>query len=270
MGKVVRFSDFKKYFENSSIKDQSELGTVLDANILITLSYDPKEYHTRVLDFLRDEIYSRGFKCFTTVNTTMEYLEFHRRLLMTEGLRDSIDKYSKLDLSNKKKQIIRAKSTILAAREKNNKADPVFYDREIKAIREAFASSGMPGVNAWKALSEQYVKHALHEEYKNLTKLNIGYVSINNKNQAEYFHKEMKWEDAIDICAVTCAGFSDTMILNALMCTKFHFAISLDKDMAYATLADDRLKDVVMPDELIESDEPLRKLCEAVRCNYGN
>lgn len=260
MGRVVRFSEFKNYFRNLSISSSEELGTVLDANILITLSYEPKKYHSRVKNFLRDEIYAQGIKCFTTVNTTMEYLEFHRRLLMTEGLRDSIDQYSKLNLSNKKKQAIRTKSTILATREKNQKADPIFYDREIKQIREAFARSGYRGLKAWQGLSEVFVKRALHIEYENLKKLDVQYVSINDKENVRYFEKELSWSDAIDICSGTCAGFSDSMILNALMCTKFKFAISLDIDFAYATLVDSSLKDVVMPDELIDNDEVLQKL----------
>ena len=260
MGKVVRFSEFKKYFENSSITSKDELGTVLDANVLITLSYEPKKYHSRIKEFLRDEIYSRGITCFTTVNTTMEYLEFHRRLLMTEGLRDSIDQYSKFNLSNKKKQAIRTRSTILASREKNQKADPVFYDREIKMIREAFAQSGEKGLESWKALSQLFVQKGLHTEYKNLQKLNVEYVSINNEENSHFFHKDLNWPDAIDICSVTCAGFSDSMILNALMCSKFQFAISLDADLAYATLSDPFLKDIIMPDDLIDNDDVLKKL----------
>ena len=62
---------------------------------------------------------------------------------MTEGLRDAIDSASKWDLPNKKKQLIRTQSTLLNNREKNNKADPVFYDREIKKIREGFYETGM-------------------------------------------------------------------------------------------------------------------------------
>lgn len=260
MGRVVRFSEFDEYFKESSISSADEMGTVLDANVLITLSYDPKKYHTRVKDFLRDEIYGKGIKCFTTVNTTMEYLEFHRRLLMTEGLRDSIDQYSKIKLSNKKKQAIRTKSQILKNRENTQKADPVFYDREIKQIRESFAKSGMKGLQSWKGMSELFVKNGLQDEYKNLKKLNIEYVSINNKDNEHYFHKDLSWPDAIDICSVTCAGFSDSMILNALMCTRFQFAVSLDKDLAYATLSDSSLKDIIMPDDLIDSDDVLSGL----------
>jgi hypothetical protein len=260
VGKVVRFSNFNEYYKQLPISDESELGTILDANVLIALSYDPKKYHSRIHEFLRDQIYSINIKCFTTVNTTMEYLEFHRRLLMTEGLRDAIDQYSKLNLSNKKKQAIRARSSILATREKHHGSDPVFYDREIKAIRAAFAKSGMAGLGLWKGLSEEFVGEALQEEYKNLNSLNVDYVSINSKAKEAYFHKDLKWEEAIEICSTTCAGFSDAMILNALMCTKFHFAISLDSDMAFATLADDSLKDVVMPDELLDNDEVLCKL----------
>ena len=143
MGKVIRFSKFSKYIKELNDSGIFPSGTILDANLIITLSYSPKKYHTRTLEFLNKEIYSRDIQCYTTVNTTSEYLEFYRRLLMTEGLRDAIDSASKWDLPNKKKQLIITQSTLLNNREKNNKADPVFYDREIKKIREGFYETGM-------------------------------------------------------------------------------------------------------------------------------
>ena len=47
------------------------------------------------------------------------------------------------------------------------------------------------------------------------------------------------------------AGFSDSMILNALQCSTLPFAVSLDSDLAYSVMANPSLKDVLMPDELI-------------------
>lgn len=260
MGKIVRFSKFKNYIKDLNDSGIFPQGTILDANLIITLSYSPKKYHTRTIDFLNKEIYSRGIQCYTTVNTTSEFLEFHRRLLMTEGLRDSIDSASKLNLPNKKKQLIRAQSTMLYNREKNNKADPVFYDREIKKIREGFYESGEAGKKLWIYLCEAFVAGKLQLEFENLEKLNVKYISPNDKDQMELFIKEMTWANAINICSETCAGFSDSMILNALECTSFQFAVSLDSDIAFAVLSNSTMKDVIMPDDLIDSSEALSKL----------
>jgi predicted nucleic acid-binding protein len=257
MGKVVRFSAFSEYVKELN---QPISGTILDANVIIALSYTPKKYHTRTLDFLNKEIYSRGINCYTTVNTTLEFLEFHRRLLMTEGLRDSIDASSTLDLPNKKKQLIRAQSTILANREKNNKVDPIFYDREIKRIREGFYESGTAGKNLWKALCEAFLVGRLQREYVNMNNLKVDYLSPHEESQKTFFRRGLKWEDAIGICSETCAGFSDSMILNALESTTFPFAVSLDSDIAFAVLSNSSMKDVVMPDGLIDENEALSKI----------
>lgn len=260
MGKVIRFSTFKNYIKKLNESGIFPSGTILDANLIITLSYSPKKYHTRTLEFLNKEIYSRGIQCYTTVNTTSEYLEFHRRLLMTEGLRDSIDSVSKLDLPNKKRQLIRAQSTLLNNREKNNKADPVFYDREIKKIREGFYESSEVGKKLWISLCDIFLAKKLQQEYVRLESLGVKYISPNDKNQSELFTKEMTWKNAINICSETCAGFSDSMILNALESTSFQFAVSLDSDIAFAVLSNSTIKDVIMPDDLIDSSDALRKL----------
>lgn len=262
MGKVIRFSKFSKYIKELNDSGIFPSGTILDANLIITLSYSPKKYHTRTLEFLNKEIYSRDIQCYTTVNTTSEYLEFYRRLLMTEGLRDAIDSASKWDLPNKKKQLIRTQSTLLNNREKNNKADPVFYDREIKKIREGFYETGDVGKKTWVRLCDIFLVGKLQKEYENLAKMGVSYISPNDKSQSEFFQKEMTWENAINICSETCAGFSDTMILNALESTTFPFAVSLDSDIAFAVLSNSTMKDVVMPDDLIDSSDALRKLIQ--------
>jgi hypothetical protein len=252
MGRVVRFSEFDKYLIELKDKNVKVEGTILDANIIITLSYSPKKYHTRTYDFIKDKIQRNNISLYTTVNTTQEYLEFHRRLLLTEGLRTVIHPSSKNVLPNKKKQVIRAQSSILQARETHHKADPVFKDGEIKAIREVFFNSGNAGVNLWKGLCKQYLKNPLEIEFKALTKLNIDYLSMYKDDQKEIFHKKITWEDAISICSDIGAGFSDSMILNALQATSLPFAISLDSDLGHAVMANPQLKDILMPDEIVD------------------
>ncbi len=90
MGTVVRFSEIDSYLSNLKSKGERVDGTILDANIIITLSYSPKKFHTRVSDFIKNKILANNMNLYSTVNTTQEFLEFHRRLLLTEGLRTAI------------------------------------------------------------------------------------------------------------------------------------------------------------------------------------
>lgn len=260
MGQVIRFSEFENYYKKLITNRKNVEGVILDANVLITLSYSPKKFHTRIYNFLRDKIEKNNIACYTTVNTTQEFLEFHRRLLLTDGLRTAVHASSKIKLTNKKRAVIHAQSSKLAVREKNNAADPVFYDREIKIIRNIFCNSGKAGFELWQGLCDIYLSKQLSDEFKNLNDLNIEYISHHKKEMEQFFNKDISWKGAIDICSDVGIGFTDSMILNALQCTSFPLVISLDSDLAFAVIANKNLKDVVMPDELIDKNENLRNL----------
>ncbi|MCB0367728.1 MAG: hypothetical protein H6624_20255 [Bdellovibrionaceae bacterium] len=260
MGRVVPFSHFEDYYSQLTQDNRVIDGTILDANVIITLSYSPKKYHSRLTKFLSEQLHPKEIAYFTTVNTTFEYLEFHRRLLMTEGLRDAVDEFSALQLPRKKRQSVRYHSGRLKNRENTQGTDPVFYDREIKDIRKAFCASGEKGIQLWSSLSMAFLNPKLQQEFENLETLGIKYLSIHNKKQRPFFVGALKWEDAIKICTNSCAGISDAMILNALQTTTFPFAISLDTDVIYAVLSNPNLKDIVVPDDLIADDKELRSL----------
>ena len=76
MGRVVRFSEFDDYFRDISLRGIKTEGTILDANVIITLSLLTKKYHTRLDNFVQKKILGNGIALFTTVNTTQEYLEY--------------------------------------------------------------------------------------------------------------------------------------------------------------------------------------------------
>jgi len=252
MGQVVRFSEFDDYLADLKRQGISVEGAILDANVIITLNYEPKKFHTRTFEFVKNKLEKEEIALYTTVNTSQEYLEFYRRLLLTEGLRTAIHPSSGIDLSNKKKQAIKAQSSILYNRETHQGAEPVFNDREIKKIRQSFFQSGKVGIRLWKIICETYLKKQLQMEFKALERLNVSYLSSYKEDQKEIFTKKITWEEAIELCTDVGIGFSDSMILNALQCTHLPFGITLDSDMAYAVMGNPSLKDVVMPDELID------------------
>ena len=260
MGIVVRFSDFDNYLDDLKSRGIDVKGTILDANVIITLTYSPKKFHTRIFKFVASKIINNDINLYTTVNTTQEYLEFYRRLLLTEGLRTALHSSSEINLPDKEREIIRRQSTILQKREQKDEIDPVFFDREIKKIRQSFYSRGEVGLEFWKYLCNEYLKRQLKLEYEVLGKLKINYLSSYSDEGKCFFHKGITWEGAMDICSGIGAGFSDSMILNALQCSSFPFSISLDTDMAFSVLGNSSLKDIVMPDGIIEKNEALSRI----------
>ena len=252
MGRVIPFTEFRSYLASIRSDGSVTRGTILDTNILISLTYEMKSNHEEVMAFLTECIAperDRGFRLFTTVNTRSEFLDFNRRLLMTENLRDVIDEESIWKIPAKAKAQIQYQSGQLKRREQQG-SDPVFNDTQIKAIKSTFSADRFSGNAGWLALCEDFLDGQLDFAEKSLADLGVEYISQHVPTQQEFFHAKIDWPDAKRIAEATCLGLSDAMIINAFQCSRFPFIVSSDFDIGYAVLASKKVKDVVMPDSV--------------------
>ena len=249
MGRVVPFSELTKYL--SSIKKlDTYRGTILDTNVLISSSYEPSndsEDVSQVLDILADE----NYRLFATVNTRSEYLEFQRRLILTESLFDSIDEHSKIRIASR----VRAKIQTLKGSLKTSVISDtdrfeVFNESQLKKIKKEFSAGPHSGQKGWLEICEAYLKDQITLADKDLSDREVEYISPNDPSQVELFSNQISWSAAIDICEKSGTAFSDSMILNALKSSKLFFVVTLDFDIGYAALSDPKMKDVVVPDRL--------------------
>ena len=250
MGRIVCFSEFDGYLEDLKKRGRIE-GAILDTNVIITLSYPAKKFHNSVSDFISNKITKEKINLYSTINTKQEYLEFHRRLLMTEGLRTIVRPESHVNLPPEKRQLIEKQLGSLEKSVQKEKREDFLYDREIKKIRDAFCSMGKVGWKSWKNLCRIYLRKQLQSEHRALENLKINYLSKHRDNGKEFFRQNPSWENAIEICSNMGIGFSDSMILNALQSSIFPFAITLDSDMAFAVSGNPELKDIVIPDDIV-------------------
>jgi len=249
LGRVVPFSELTKYL-NSIEKLDAHRGTILDTNVLISSSYELSNDSvevSKVLDILADE----NYRLFATVNTRAEYLEFQRRLILTESLFDSIDEHSKIRIASR----VRAKIQTLKGSLKTSvisDADrfEVFNDSQLKKIKKEFSAGPHSGQKGWLEICEAYLKDQISLADKDLSDREVEYISPNDPSQVELFNNQVGWPEAIDICEKSGAAFSDSMILNALKSSKLFFVVTLDFDIGYAALSDPNMKDVVVPDRL--------------------
>ena len=130
----------------------------------------------------------------------------------------------------------------------HEKKDLIFSESDLKKIKGTFTGGPHSGLSTWPELSREFLGNQLQRAYEDYSSVGIKYISPHSDEQKDHFHSEMKWEDAIKISSSSALAIFDSMILNALNCSKFSFAISNDIDLAYATLSDPSIKDVVAPD----------------------
>ena len=144
MGQVIPFSKIESYLDGLE-KQGAPKGTILDTNILISSSYelsDTQESVSEILDILNN----KNYRLFATVNTRSEYLEFQRRLILTESLFDTIDEYSKVKISSRAKAKIQTlkgslKTSVMSDKDKFE----VFNESQLKKIKIEFSAGPHSG-----------------------------------------------------------------------------------------------------------------------------
>lgn len=251
MGRVIPFSAIESYLE--SIKDvDAPRGTILDTNVLISASYEIRDSHKDVVNAW-DMLLQKGYRLFATVNTRSEYLEFQRRLILTENLFDLLDEYSTVKIPKKAKAKTQAlkgslKTSLVADPDK----DEVFNESQLKKIKKEFSAGPHSGQKGWLEICDLYLKGQIETEDVALMDRGVEYISPNIESQKELFNTYLGWTGAIGICEKTGTAFSDSMILNALKSSNLLFVVTLDFDIGYAALSDPNMKDVVVPDRLFK------------------
>ena len=251
MGRVIPFSKIESYL-GALEKQDAPKRTILDTNVLISSSYelsDSQEIVSDVLDILK----SKKYRLFATVNTRSEYLEFQRRMILTEGLFDVVDEYSKIKISSRARAKIQ---TLKGSLKTSIASDPdkpeAFNESQLKKIKKEFSAGPHSGQKSWLELCDVYLRDQIKLADQDLIERRVEYISPNEPTQADLFNSTIGWDKAIEICEKSGAAFSDSMILNALKSSKLLFVVTLDFDIGYAALSDPNMKDVVVPDRLFK------------------
>ncbi|HRK06598.1 MAG TPA: hypothetical protein PLZ57_02415 [Pseudobdellovibrionaceae bacterium] len=251
MGKVIPFSEIEFYL-TSIEKSNAPKGTILDTNVLISASYDVRDSHAQITEIL-DILQYKSYRIFATVNTRSEYLEFQRRLILTESLLDLVDEFSIAKLpKNARARIQTLKGSLKTSVAADSEKDEVFNESQLKKIKREFSAGPHSGQKNWLEICDTFLKGKIANEDQSLMDRGVEYISPNDESQKHLFDASLGWPEAIGICEKTGTAFSDSMILNALKASKLTFIVTLDFDVGYAALSDPNMKDVVVPDRLFK------------------
>ena len=249
MGRVIAFSELPDYLSQLKIAPEFR-ATILDSNILITMTYNVRDDYTDVCDALA-VLEEAGYRLLATVNTKAEYLEYQRRIILTEVLLDAVDEHSTLKLPTKARaRITTLKGSIKTAALSDPDRDIVFGDYHLKKIKKEFSAGEHSGKIGWIELCKKFMAGKLQDLEADLRETGIEYVSQHEPSQKNLFNNIIDWPEAMEICEKSGPSFSDSMILNAFRCSRCPFIVSRDFDIGYAVLSDPQLRDAVMPDQM--------------------
>ena len=84
MGQVIQFSKFDDYLHELQKRIPPVEGAILDTNVINTLSHRKRKFYRPISNFIKHKIVKNDIQLYTTVNTSQEYLDFYRRLLITK------------------------------------------------------------------------------------------------------------------------------------------------------------------------------------------
>lgn len=249
MGRIIPFSEFESYLESLTTHGEHK-GAILDTNVLISANYDVRDSHSEVVELL-EALQKLNYRVFATITTRSEYLEFQRRLALTENLLDLVDEFSKVRLPGQVKARIQAfKGHLKASSLADPNRDRVFNESQLKKIKKEFSAGPHSGQLGWLEVCKISLVEKLGYEDQALTELGIEYISPHDNSLNSFFAQKLEWQDAIRISERSGTAFSDAMILNVLKASHLQFVVTLDFDIGYAALCDPGMKDVVVPDRL--------------------
>ena len=232
MGAVVPFSDLPDYLKRIEKAESRPIkATILDTNVLITAAYEVRDEHGDVTRML-DTLVSNGYRLFATVNTKAEFLEFQRRLILTENLLDSIDENSKVKLpKSARARILSLKGTVSSATASDPEKDFIFSDPQLKKIKKEFSAGDHSGQSGWLELCRLFLAGRIRSAESELADRGIEYISQHESSQKDLFHARIDRPLAVLLSEKTGVSFSDSMILNAFQWSRCPFIVSMDFDV---------------------------------------
>lgn len=265
---------FKQFAKKAEAMEHVDI--ILDTNILIAYFDEDHRQFDIVNEFLNrlDEVTDVDF--FSTVTVKSEFLDYRRRFHLTDGLLSLVDEHAmglglslaaKAGINTQKAQLTRRRNPnpgeLPVENEfdiETNPAKRLFYDTEIKNIKKSFRAKDVQDEKGWVAVCRTYLREKLIQD-EELVDSFTSYLSTRNEDhKTKYFdNKEIKWNEATNLCASTGMGYSDAMILNVLKSTTIPYLATLDFDLVYGTSVNVPGKTVLTPDERLSDYKKMLK-----------
>jgi hypothetical protein len=229
-------------------------GFLIDTNILVAATYDLDKYNEIAVNFI-DSLADREIPLYCNVNIRSEFLEIHRRIVISEAILDFEVKCDKTMLPPELASELTSYRNSYERKRKNKPDEPPrkLSESEIKAFKLMMVNiQGNSGDDLWTEFCDNNIGTQIIELWEE-TEIEFGlnFLSLRKEDQELHLNQKPEWEDVVKLMSNPGLSSADAMIVNMLYVSKFEVIASSDVDIAIA-LKKSRLSDkhAIVPDEL--------------------
>ncbi|MFP5520647.1 MAG: hypothetical protein ACLGGX_12140 [Bdellovibrionia bacterium] len=244
MGQALPFSDIDLY-----LKEGTKSGCIVDTNFVIALTEENHAYHEDS-QFLYERLVEYQIPLYCTVTVRTEFIDYQRRIKITETLMDMLSPSSKWKISASVREILKKQKGWID-NQSNEEELPCLTDARIKIAKKVFLPRTQSGQVGWVELCKEYLTDKLLNAWLSLEQdLSLNYIDMRDHASQDLFDKELKWENMYRLSEKTALGSNDSMILNVLVSSSLPFVVSADYDLAYGVMQSSADKVILVPDAL--------------------
>jgi hypothetical protein len=228
MDACLPFSDIDIFLK----KIEKPKGCIADTSFLIALS-DKDHHFFEDAQFMFDKLVEYQIPLFVSVSARSEYVDFIRRLIVTESLMGMLAPTSKWKISASVRKILTSQQGWIDNHAKQERL-PYMNDTRIKICKQTFLPRNQSGQVGWTEFCKEFLATELLKAWENLVELlDLNYIDMRAEDTKNLFRKQLRWEDMYRISEDSALGSNDAMILNLLDSSIFPLVMTSDFDLAY-------------------------------------
>lgn len=245
MGRCLPFSEIDIYLREGS----KPSGCLADTNFLVAIG-DKDHHFYEDAQFFFEKLASYDIPISVSVSARAEFIDYKRRVIVTEALMGMLVPTSKWQISSVVREVLKKQKGWI-----DNQADlesePYLTDARIKLCKQTFLPKNHSGQIGWLRFCLEYLDGRLVKAWDQLVDdLILNYVDMRAEDSKFLFRKDLLWTEMYRLSEETALGSQDAMILNLLNSSVFPFVVTSDFDLAYSVLASTEEKVAFVPDNL--------------------
>lgn len=220
---------------------------LIDTCTLISFSHETNEFNTETVDLIETLKRNKVLAC-TNVNIRSEFIDFHRRLILTEAL-TILSQQTKgiMSYTDVAKKLKAHKTNV----EKRANADNplVLNDSAIKQFKKLLSFKHLDTENVWLKFCKDNLQGHLEHTFEIIKRvLKLKYLSLRKGEEISDITNDVSWNGMFDISEKSGLGINDSMILNMFNSTNIPILITTDYDLVYAGAISDDSKLIFCPE----------------------
>ena len=248
MATIIPFSEISKHI---NIKTESKKA-LIDTCALIAFSHGASEFSDeteQLFEVLRKE----NFQVYTNVNIRSEFLDYQRRIIVTEALTSIVGQIEGLSSFSELYKKLKAHT---AQVHKKAKADKplVLNDSDIKRFKKLLSFEHREIKNVWMKFCTDNLENTLQRTFEIIEKiLKLKYLSVRKGENSSEVTGDVSWERMYKISESSALGINDAMILNMFESTNIPILVTTDFDVIYSGAISKNHQLIFCPDRIYQN-----------------